>query len=320
VRHETANKWLFFPILLVALTQVAAAQSLPPTTLLIDYDNVVNYNYDTFDILKFATSTGIAPNILQPAFTNGVGIGDVVAVNGQPAKGLVVYRYEKLAATTIQIPGSSIADVTRQGWITYAVEILSADGTPIGTLMAQGFAGGAAPPGSSSLQNAANMTIIGGTGIFAGARGTGGNAARPGATGPRLASIVEDPAMRRKNGGGTWRVMFNINPVAAPAGIVTGLTFSSPTVKSGDSYTATVTGTNLTDKTYFDVTFRSPGSNVDIEVFNWQQGVTASHTVPAGVLAGTWAITAIRFHENALDHFSGAYVSMSVPLTVAPDK
>jgi hypothetical protein len=318
VRHKNAVTCLFLWILLAALAQVAAPQTLPPTTLMIDYDNVVNYNYDTFDILKFATSAAIAPNILQPAFTNGIGVGDVVAVNGQPAKGLVIYRYEKLAATTTQTPGSSIADVARQGCITYVVEIQSANGTSIGTLVAQGFAGGAAPPGSPSLQNAANMTIIGGTGIFAGARGTSGNATRPGATGPRLASVVEDPAFRRQNGGGKWRVLFNINPVAAPAGAVTGLTFLSQTVKPGGSYTATVTGTNLTDKTYFDVTFRLPGSNEDIEVFNWQQGATASHSVPADVLVGTWTITGVRFHENALDHFSGAYVSMSVQLTVAP--
>jgi len=231
---------------------------------------------------------------------------------------ILYYGYQKLAATTIQTPGSSIADVTRQGWITYVVEIQSADGTPIGTLLAQGFAGGAVPPGSPSLQNAANMTIVGGTGIFAGARGTCGNAARPGATSPRLASIIEDPAFRRQNGGGKWRVMFNTNPVVTPACAVTGLTFLNTTMKPGGSYTATVTGTNLTDKTYFDVIFRFPGSNVDIEVFNWQQGATASHSVPADVLLGAWTITGVRCHENALDHFSGAYVPMSVQLLIMP--
>lgn len=161
---------------------------------------------------------------------------------------------------------------------------------------------------------------MGGTGIFAGVRGTAGNANPSGQVGsnPRQASVVEDPAFRRTNGGGKSRYIFNINPASGSLGTVTGLTLLSPTVKPGGSYTATVTGTNLTDKTYFDVTFRAPGSNVDTEAFNWQQGATASHSVPADTPVGTWTITGVRFHENALDHFSGAYVPISVELSVAP--
>lgn len=198
---------------LLALAQMAAAQSVPASRiLLIDVASLVNYNHDTFDIQKFATSPGIAPNVRQPAFTNGIGISDVVAVNDQPAKGLAVYKYEKFDAAPAQIPGKAIADVTRLSWITVAIEIQGADGTPQGTIMAQGFAQGTPPPGSPALQTVANWTIMGGTGIFAGVRGTAGNGAPPGqaAQNPRQASIVEDPAFRRVNGGGKSRFIFNI--------------------------------------------------------------------------------------------------------------
>ena len=198
---------------LLALAQMAAAQSAPPARiLLIDVANLVNYNQDTFDIHKFATSPGIAPNVRQPAFINGIGISDVVAVNDQPAKGLAVYKYEKFDGTPTQTSGKAIADVTRLSWITVAIEIQGADGTAQGTIMAQGFAQGTPPPGSPAAQTVANWTIMGGTGIFAGVRGTAGNGAPPGqaAQNPRQASIVEDPAFRRVNGGGKSRFIFNI--------------------------------------------------------------------------------------------------------------
>ena len=208
-----------FAIGLLALAQMAAAQSGPPgRILLIDVANLVNYNHDTFDIQKFATSEGIAPNVRQPAFINGIGIADVVAVNDRPAKGLAVYKYEKFDAVPAQTSGKAIADVTRLSWITVAIEIQGADGTPQGTIMAQGFAQGTPPPGSPAAQTVANWTIMGGTGIFAGVRGTAGNAAPPGqaAPNPRQASIVEDPAFRRVNGGGKSRFIFYILDEPAP--------------------------------------------------------------------------------------------------------
>lgn len=204
---------------LVALGQTAVAQSAPPgRILLIDVANLVNYNHDTFDIQKYATSEGISPNVRQPAFIDGIGISDVVAVNDQPAKGLAVYKYEKFDAVPAQTAGKAIADVSRLSWITVAIEIQGADGTPQGTIMAQGFAQGAPPPGSPAAQTVANWTIMGGTGIFAGVRGTAGNAAPPGqaAQNPRQASIVEDPAFRRANGGGKSRFIFYILDEPAP--------------------------------------------------------------------------------------------------------
>ncbi len=98
---------------------------------------------------------------------------------------------------------------------------------------------------------------------------------------------------------------------------VTGLTFSTSSVRVGASFSAVLTGSNLTDLTYFDVRYRSPGSTVDQEAPNWQRGVTASHSVAAGTTAGTWTVTGVRPHQENANH-SGNFVTLSVPLTVSP--
>jgi pimeloyl-ACP methyl ester carboxylesterase len=96
-----------------------------------------------------------------------------------------------------------------------------------------------------------------------------------------------------------------------------GLALSAAAAKIGGSYTATMTGTNLTDRTYFDVRYREPGSTVDLEALNWQQGTNASHQVLAGCPQGIWTINGVRAHENVNDHY-GAYSPVSVQLTVTP--
>ena len=98
---------------------------------------------------------------------------------------------------------------------------------------------------------------------------------------------------------------------------VTGLTLNPTTVRGGSSFSATITGSNLTDLTYFDIRFRSPGSTADQDALNWQRGVSAPHSIAAGTTAGVWTITGVRPHQQAGDH-SASYVTMSVPLTVSP--
>src|SRR5436190_2479629 len=98
---------------------------------------------------------------------------------------------------------------------------------------------------------------------------------------------------------------------------VTGLTFSSSTVRIGASFSAAFTGSNLTDLTYFDIRYRTPGSTADQEAPNWQRGVSGSHAVPAGTAPGTWMVTGARPHQNSADH-SGNFAPLSVTLTVSP--
>jgi hypothetical protein len=314
---------IIVPVLLLgiytgALAQNVQVSTLPPTILEIDFDNHVNYVEDTFDVSRFATSPNIVPATLQPTFTSLIGIADVVAVNGKPAKGNWIIVYRSLNLTTASTSGLAIADTIRGNFISHVFEIQNADGTPIGSIMAQGLGGaGTPPPGSPAALTQGNLTIIGGTGAFAGVRGTAGQGVIPNTIRSRAASMVEDPSFRRKNGGGRGRQVLSINPAATPLPTVTGLTVSPPTVKPGGSYTTTVVGSNVTDKTYFDVLFRAPGSTVDVEAFNWQQGPVATHAVAADTPLGVWTISGIRFHENANDHFTGAYVPLSVQISVA---
>jgi plastocyanin len=99
--------------------------------------------------------------------------------------------------------------------------------------------------------------------------------------------------------------------------VATGLTLSSPTARVGSSYSVTFVGTNLDAGTYFDVRFRAPGSTTELEGQNWQQGMTASHDVPAGTALGQWTIVGIRPHRDPNDHL-GPYVPVSVVLTIIP--
>ena len=223
----TRQSRTFAAILVLALTacDLALAQAPATTELIIDVENVVYYQSDTPDITKLARNTDITPAIgigvlptQTPNFTLNTGIGDIVAVNGQPAKGLFASRSRGMGTTRSVTPGRGIADIIRAAMREDIFEILQPDGTHIGSIMIFGMSGGDAPPGRPSGENG-NWAIVGGTGAFLGARGqaqeAGGNI--PG----RIASMVEDPAYRRVNRGGTRRFVLHLVPMNAPR-IVTG--------------------------------------------------------------------------------------------------
>jgi uncharacterized delta-60 repeat protein len=90
---------------------------------------------------------------------------------------------------------------------------------------------------------------------------------------------------------------------------------SAPTISIGDSWTATLSGSNLTDETYFDLRFRSPGSNTDRVALNWQQGTAARHSIPVGTATGTWIITGVRPHLDISDQ-GGEFMPVSAALAV----
>ena len=94
-------------------------------------------------------------------------------------------------------------------------EILKSDGTLVGTIVALGLSGGPPSPGSPAVQTNGGWAIVGGTGAFLGARGMVGNGGTTVAF--RAASITEDPANRRINGGGKIRWILTIIPMSAPS-------------------------------------------------------------------------------------------------------
>ena len=62
--------------------------------------------------------------------------------------------------------------------------------------------------------------------------------------------------------------------------IVSAIHFDPAIIGVGVSLNVRLSGSNLTDQTYFDVRFRSPGSTTNQVALNWQQGTSARHTIP----------------------------------------
>jgi uncharacterized protein (TIGR03437 family) len=198
--------------------QPTMAQVGPPVILQIDLTNNVLYFQDTSDISKYATEPNVTPLTAGVRnFSRGEGIADIVAVNGQPMKGTHANAAAAMVLRTAPTPGQAIADTMRQTMSIITFEILKSDGTSIGTIVASGMFAGDAPPGSPTAAAAGNFVITGGTGAFLGARGQlSVAAAAPGIVTQRFASITEDPANRRRNGGGTLRWIAHVIPMAHP--------------------------------------------------------------------------------------------------------
>ena len=193
---------------------LAQGQAPVPTILVIDLDNVVEYQGDISDPSKFATNPNITTSAGYKNFGVATLIGDIVGVNGQPAKGTYIGRSRVVSVSPAPVLGSinaeAIADTARTALREHMFEIKS-DGTPVGTIVSLGLSGGPAPPGTPSGERG-NWAIVGGTGAFLGARGqvggTGGAA--------RAASIAEDPANRRSNGGGKYPFILHVIPMSVP--------------------------------------------------------------------------------------------------------
>ena len=210
----------------------AQGQSLTQTTLTIDLQNVVEYQGDIADPSRFATNPNVTPSSAPRNFYVATLIGDIVAVNGQPAKGTYVGRSRSVILSptpTGAANSEAISDVTRGALREHIFEILKNDGTPIGSIVSLGFSGGPAPPGMPSTERG-NWAIVGGTGAFLGARGqvggTGGAA--------RAASMAEDPANRRINGGAAFSFIVHVIPMFAPQIATTG---AGPAVAHSSDFT-----------------------------------------------------------------------------------
>ena len=164
-------------VLLVMPFSVALGQSQPATILTIDLTNFVEYRQDVSDPAKYATDPNITTPTTPRNFFTATMFADIVAVNGQPAKGLYVGRPRTVLSSPTPAPGQAIADTTHNSFRDVFFEILKSDGTPIGSIAATGLSGGAAPPGAPLTLQGSNWAIIGGTGAFLGARGQAGSGA-----------------------------------------------------------------------------------------------------------------------------------------------
>src|SRR5262249_32260500 len=107
------------------------------------------------------------------------------------------------------------------------------------------------------------------------------------ATGVWTVTGVRAHQSKDNHAGDFVEVATNLSVIPSP--LANGLAFDRATVVAGGSAAARFTGTNLTDKTFFDVRFRAPGSATDDVVLNWQQGAAINHVIPTGGL-GMWTV------------------------------
>ena len=70
--------------------KLALGQATPPAILEIDIENFVEYQGDISDLTKIATNPNVTPASRPRNFFPATILGDIVAVNGQPAKGTIV--------------------------------------------------------------------------------------------------------------------------------------------------------------------------------------------------------------------------------------
>ena len=197
---------------LCALASGIARPQAPEFAILdIEWENSVAYFDDLADPSRLVTSPGRVPAALRN-FMQLVVIADIVAVNGKPAGGSMIFATRLIQAVPNPSPGQAIADVGRFSMGDLHLEIMDSDGTRIGSIMSSGFGGGPAPPGLPA--GVANFAIIGGTGAFLGARGT--LYYPPGTPGSRNASMQEDPALRRTQGGTRGHIIASLIPMFRP--------------------------------------------------------------------------------------------------------
>ncbi len=172
-------------------------------TLLVDVENAVQYRSDIADPARRGADAAATTAGPARAFTDVLFIGDIVAVNGKPARGLWTSRQFLMNFNPSPAPGFAVSDVARGTIAECKWEFLDADGRFIGALADSGLFPHA---------------VTGGAGIFYGARGQmtgGGNPPNPRPV--RVASMSEDPSLRRALGGGTSRILFQIIPLYRPA-------------------------------------------------------------------------------------------------------
>jgi hypothetical protein len=203
---------------LIAATLISRADD--SVLLQLDATNLVSYILDTPDASKYGTFGGPASlAVTGRPFLTAMIVGDIVAVNGKPAKGIWLARNFQFNSSAAPSSGQNIADINRSGFFEQIFDILQPDGSTVGTLYSTGMSGGPIPPGAPTTFPTGAYAVTGGTGAWFGVRGETTNLVRlPEATLTfRTASATEDPANRRTlGGGGPVRIQFRLIPAERP--------------------------------------------------------------------------------------------------------
>ena len=194
------------------------AQSPVGSLLIIETANHRGYVRDVPDTSLYATKLGPVDATVAKNFDQIVFIGDIVSVNGKPAKGTVIEVLNTILLRPSPTPGQAIADINRGGLVEWYFEIQDSGDNLIGSIRVSGANGGnIGPPGQTAqITSQASYVVIGGNGAFLGARGYMGPAAGLPTIPVTGASITEDPANRRNMPGGALHQSIYLLPMFTP--------------------------------------------------------------------------------------------------------
>ena len=190
-----------------AFLLAAAAWAQEPVTLQVDVENQVRYAGDVTDPSRVAqspTPVPVSPN-RAVNFGNSTVFGDIIAVNGNPAKGAWAYVEHNIRLTpnpAVVPPGAAISDTMLTNLCVQSLEFVDPNGVSFGSIFGMGGVG-----------SVKGWAIVGGAGAFAGAKGT---MYATGAITIRTTSQAEDPSMRRINGGGRGTYVIQLYPMFRP--------------------------------------------------------------------------------------------------------
>jgi len=269
------------------LLQPALAQTAP-AVLTVEVTNVVGYLEDTSDLTKFATLPNATPSVAVRNFAFQEHIGDIVAVNGQPVKGTLVRDVRTAGVGPSAALGEGIADVAWRGVMADVFEFLSDDGSVIGTFVGHG-------PAQVSGAQPGIFAITGGTGAFLGALGQYVPALIPGSPTVRTASVAEDPANRRQNGGGHLNFVLQVIPLFRPEIVMTvsGPNASAPAVVHSSDFSLVTAANPAKAGEYLSVIAKGLGPV--------HGNVAAGQAFPASPLATVVSPVSVQLNGTAAD-------------------
>ena len=181
------------------------ARSQPPTGSVVTFEieNATAYYLDCPFSQLGGNSSNLERVFPSTAFENVLGVGDIVSVNGNSAKGA---SYESAIGILSNSPGPGkfLTDKGRFALEEWSLDFLDSNGNEIGTIYFGGLSNGGAPPDApSALVGTGNgaLTVKGGTGAFLGVRGYMKAPSDP-IAGERSTSACEDPSLRRMYAAG----------------------------------------------------------------------------------------------------------------------
>jgi hypothetical protein len=291
---------------LIMLCAVSIPQRVQAVTLLqVEVENFVFYVDDGSDQTRWSTQAQQTQSTLGRTFATFVGIGDIVAINGNPARGTYVQRAQIINSSPQPATGQSMADTARGNFSDVFFDLMTADGRLAGSITGTGFLATSPPPGAPLAAIQFTLAITGGTGAFQGIHGQISGAANPKAG--RGASITEDPGARRALGGGGRLFLIQLTAETLPQLIVTdagpaivhstdfSLVNSSKPARSGELLSVFVTGLG---PTLPGVDPGRPFAAQPLQVVNSPVAVTVNGTAAEVLYAGGYPGSVDSYQVN----------------------